>query len=315
MAAIGRDLTIRPVNVPANMKHPGAPDPRLPTHEFCFGLIAPKGAGKTTLIANLLHFYRGYFHNIYVFSPTVENDEKWAQLKKEKFLIENKPLKRWIKAEQQKRAGAFKDQIVQDAPLGAMFESMNTNEKEEFDGIIPKECFYHRDYTHADLDAILDRKNEIIHALKKHDKPKYLADRDLFIFDDQVGSPLFRKTQSNKFIGFNTRHRHYSASIIMVAQAYKEIPVTIRVNFTCMIIFFIANSGEIKKIYEENQMGLTEEEWMEVYQHATREPYHFLFIDSSKPIGKRCMKNFDSFILTNGTNDTDTDYTDDDDSD
>ncbi len=37
----------------------------------------PKGAGKTTLIANLLYFYKSYFHNIYVFSPTVLSDEKW----------------------------------------------------------------------------------------------------------------------------------------------------------------------------------------------------------------------------------------------
>jgi len=40
------------------------------------GLIAPKGAGKTTVICNLLEFYKGYFHTILVFSPTILSDEK-----------------------------------------------------------------------------------------------------------------------------------------------------------------------------------------------------------------------------------------------
>lgn len=33
-----------------------------------------KGAGKTTLIGNLLYYYKNYFHDIYVFSPTVLSD-------------------------------------------------------------------------------------------------------------------------------------------------------------------------------------------------------------------------------------------------
>ena len=36
-------------------------------------LFAPKGSGKSTTIVNLLDFYKGYFHTILVFSPTVES--------------------------------------------------------------------------------------------------------------------------------------------------------------------------------------------------------------------------------------------------
>ncbi len=194
------DLAIKPVPVPPGYDHPEPPNPVLPKHEFTMGLIAPKGAGKTTLIANLLYFYKGYFHNIYVFSPTVLSDEKWDWLKKQKLLSENKPLKEWIQKEKKKAEGAFKDQIVQDPPIGKDFENVNSNKHEDFDGRIPEECFYHT-YTHEDLTDILVKKKAMIDALKKHNQPKYLADRDLYIFDDLVGSSLFSLAQDNQFKG------------------------------------------------------------------------------------------------------------------
>lgn len=91
-------------------------------------------------------------------------------------------MKKWIKEEQRRREGAFKDQIVQDPPLGHEFDS-NTNAKEEFDGKIPEENFFHQ-YTEQDLEKILTQQKHIVDALKKHGQPKYLADRILLIFDD-----------------------------------------------------------------------------------------------------------------------------------
>ena len=75
----GKPLKVKPIPVPASSKHPPPPHGNdvLPNHEFTIGIIAPKGSGKTTIIANLLYFYRKYFHSIMVFSPTVASDEKW----------------------------------------------------------------------------------------------------------------------------------------------------------------------------------------------------------------------------------------------
>ena len=72
-------LRVLPVPVP-KIDHPEPPNAVLPKHEFTIGLIAPKGSGKTTLIANLLHFYAGYFNDIFVFSPTVLSDVLYQEL-------------------------------------------------------------------------------------------------------------------------------------------------------------------------------------------------------------------------------------------
>lgn len=74
---MSKELVIKPVPVQITAKHPPAPHECLPDHEFTMGLIAPKGSGKTTLLCNLLRFYKKYFHSIYIFSPTVKNDDKW----------------------------------------------------------------------------------------------------------------------------------------------------------------------------------------------------------------------------------------------
>lgn len=292
-------LTVLPVPVPKGYEHPDAPFPALPKHEFSMGLIAPKGSGKTTLIANMLYWYRGYFHDIFVFSPTVLSDEKWDWLKEQKLLSENIALKKWIKEETKKRQGIFKDKVVQDPPLSQEFMDVNTNEKEEFDGKIPEENFYH-EYTEDDLEKILRRQKHMIDALKKHQKPKYLADRILLIFDDLVGSALFGMAQDNLFKGFNTRHRHYSASVIMVSQGYKEIPKTIRTNWTALIIFEIANDREVKVIYEENSMGYKEDAWLEMYHHAVSERFAFMYLNAFFEKAVRCWKNFDCVLTHHG---------------
>lgn len=291
-----KNLKVKPVPVPPGFNHPEPPDDRLMKHEFTLGLIAPKGSGKTTMIANLLEWYKGYFHDIFVFSPTVLSDEKWDWLKKQKLLIENKPLKQWIKKEQQKRDGMLGDEIIGKPSISSELADRNTNEKEIFDGFIPEENFYHQ-YSEETLDNILARQKQVIDVLKKNDEPKYLADRILLIFDDLVGSALFSNARDNLFKGFNTRHRHYSASVIMVSQGYKEIPKTIRTNWSALILFEIANDKEVECIYEENTMGMHKDEWMEMYKYAIKEPYSFLYMNAFKPKHLRCMKRFDTYLF------------------
>jgi len=99
-----------------------------------------------------------------------------------------------------------------------------------------------------------------------------------------------------RFNDINTRHRHYSASVIMVSQGYKEIPKTVRSNWTALILFEIANDKEVSVIYEEATMGFEREIWYEMYKHAILEPYGFMYMNSKQPKKFRIMKNFDKYL-------------------
>lgn len=210
---------IKEVPVP-DINHPDAKFEMLPRHEFTMGLIAPKGSGKTTTIINLLEMYKGYFHSIIVFSPTVASDEKWDYIKAQPGILkQNIELQDWVEKLLKKRKGS---RLVEGPMVKNEFEGLYDEFQPDFDGVIPEECFL-EDYSEDTLRAIYTKQMDLVKLLKKFGKTKHLANRLLIVFDDLVGSSLFSNARSNIFKGFNTRHRHYSTSMLMVAQAVSFI--------------------------------------------------------------------------------------------
>ena len=232
------NLKIHGIPVPAGYKHPDIPcgSGVLPAHEFTMGVIAPKGSGKTTFMANLLEKYKGYFRTILVFSPTIQSDEKWdwynlkltLRVKEQSLLAQNVELKKWVRKKIDELAEETGEMFPK--PPAAELEGMvDDGDSVVFDPKIPEECFF-EDYDDDTFMEIIEEQNSIIKLLKKHGGPKYLANRILIIFDDLVGSPLFAGTRGSYFKGVNTRHRHFSASFMMVSQGYKEVRVGLKIG-------------------------------------------------------------------------------------
>ncbi len=86
-----------------SQKHPegfNLPD-WMPKHEFLLVMIAPAGSGKTTLLLNiLLNMYKGYWHKINIFSPTVHTDGKWEHVKECKDIL--MPLPKTMRENEEK---------------------------------------------------------------------------------------------------------------------------------------------------------------------------------------------------------------------
>lgn len=156
------------------------------------------------MIANLLGFYRGYFHSIVVFSPTVASDATWDWVKEQKLLTDNKPLKDWVK-ELKRKEKQKNDSVVE--------RKDNVHEIEEVldlgpleDKRIPEESFF-SEYDEDTLREVMDEQLKLVRALKAHGKSKHLANRVLLIFDDCVGSQLFNNRKDNIFKKLNANHR------------------------------------------------------------------------------------------------------------
>jgi hypothetical protein len=237
-----------------------------------------------------LEFYKNYFHTIYIFSPTVLSDDKWVWVKKQPLLAENKRLKKFLKKDRQKEQNA--NPIVKPPPE----TPIAPEQEEEFSPFIPTENFI----PEVDLDDIkqlMDDQMKMIRYLKKKGESRHLANRVLFIFDDVVGSDLFNPSKSNPFRTFNSNHRHYSFSAIIISQFYREIQKLVRVNFSCMIFYEISNEKELDVIFDENPVGLNRKEWQEVYEHCVEGDYNFMFINYCKPKRLRIAKNFDNYVV------------------
>ncbi len=164
----------------------------------------------------MLNFYKGYFHTILIFSPTVASDEKWDYVKNQRLLIQNKPLQKWVKSVKAKKD---RYSVVDPLPPSHEIQQLVKEETDEdFDGKIPEECFM-TEYNEETLATIMSEQMAIVTALKQHDKSKHLANRICIVFDDLVGSSLFSGKKDNPFKRLNTNHRHYSISMFMVTQA------------------------------------------------------------------------------------------------
>ena len=67
-----------------------------------------------------------------------------------------------------------------------------------------------------------------------------------------AGDPaIFKQSARSEFGRFLLRHRHYLTSVIICSQAYRQIPLFIRVNAQQVSIFRIKNKKELQAIEEE----------------------------------------------------------------
>lgn len=258
----------------------------LPQHQFSQLILAPRGSGKSTFLINLLlnpNFYKGYFHQIHVFTPTLFQDEKWQIVKsQDNILAQNKVLEKLLSPPREKKSYS---ELIEGSNLVG----------ERFTGRIPEENF-HSEYDEAVLKQIFEDQKLQIEFLQTNNKLKTNSDKILLIFDDALAlnKQLFK--HNSFFQQLNTFNRHFNISIIIVSQAYKQIPRTIRVNMNSYILFEISNDKELRLFYEENTLSISWEKWLEYYNTCIKEPYSFMYINYQHPKGKRIMKRFEETL-------------------
>lgn len=218
---------------------------------FAIGLVAPKGSGKSTIIYNLIsrpEFYYKKFDQVWMFSPTFYLDDTYAKarLNEERVVVNVDrfaPTMVGIIDKVNAQIEAIKTAIAQQAM------SMGWSK---------------------------DRQKDEIEAQKAEK-----LDRILIVIDDAVGVKALERGSviSNSF----SRHRHLHISFLYAVQIYKAMPPVVRVNLSAIILFRIYNRGELKKIVEEQAVLVKDKTWLALYDHATKEPFSFLYINYKHP--------------------------------
>jgi len=244
----------------------------FPRPPFSLLVIGSKGAAKSTTIINMLlnkKIYNKVFNDIYWISPTIFNDEdKLKILLENPMLIQNKLLETILKRNKN-------------------MDPLAENNTEIFNPYIPNTNIL-SELTPEYLSNIIKEQNVVI---KKYGK-KY-ANNVLMILDDCLGNDIVK---SRIFKQLNVKLRHYKISIIFVSQALFEIPKTVRLNNSCIFLFETNNTKEIQNYYFENNGSLSFNDWIELYKHATEEPYSFFQINYMNDKKHRFLKNMEEFI-------------------
>lgn len=283
-------LKIKNVDLKNKKEFPDPPFPVLPKHAFLTLIVAPPGSGKTNLLCYMImNLYQKYFHRIVVCSTTIDNDDKWWTVREKKnLIIENKPLMKILEGKVNNKSN-YKIVHKNESEL----QMNNQADKEKFDGKIDGEdLFVHIDQLYP---VIEEQQNMIEYLAEEKDMgkdAKYVADRLLVILDDQAGN--FSTQTNTKLNNFVIRHRHYSASVIVVSQVYKAVPKVIRYNAQQLLLFEIGNKEELREIYKERGDMYSEEEWLQMYKYCISEPFAFMYFNSKFPRGHRFYKGFET---------------------
>jgi hypothetical protein len=129
-------------------------------------------------------------------------------------------------------------------------------------------------------------------SIPKMDAKTYDKDTNsLLVLDDLVLSKNLSAVEE-----VYIRGRKLGISVIFISQSYFKIPTVIRQNCSYMVILKLSGVRDARLILSEFSLGVTKEELMEIYEHATAEKFSPLIIDLAAPKESRFRKGFSEIL-------------------
>lgn len=288
-------------NEPIKVKKPNIPqsdNKDLPRFFFNMLLVAQKHSGKTFLIAKLIKNYQktkildneGNLHKIRVilFAPTA--------------FSESNKIYETLNVDPNDIYVNYSD----DQLLNVLEEIKQENEQiKEYK---KKLELFEKFKKVKDIHELTEDELLELHMFKFNknhiEKPKYEYERiNFLIFDDIIGTNngAFRKSGSvlqNLII----KNRHHFTNVILTTQYIKSINPIIRENIDIWCLYKSQNKKTlIDKVYELVSGVVSEEHFIELFEHATNKPYSALVIDNHKetPKENKFKINWNTIIRIN----------------
>ena len=288
-------------NDPIKVKKPNIPQSNnkdLPRCFFNMLLVAQKHSGKTFLLAKLIKNYQktkilddeGNIHKVRVilFAPTA-------------FSESNKIFETSNVVPNDIHVNYSDDQL-----LNVLDEIKQENE--EIKEYKKKLELYEKFKRVKNIHELSDDEVLELHMFKfnKHhiEKPKHEHERvNFLIFDDIIGTNngAFRKSGS-ALQNLIIKNRHHFTNVILTTQYIKSINPIIRENIDIWVLYKSQNKKSlIDKIYELVSGVVSEQHFIELFEHATEKPYSAFVIDNHKetPKENKFKINWNTIIRIN----------------
>jgi hypothetical protein len=151
-------------------------------------------------------------------------------------------------------------------------------------------------------DHIFETYNEIkaqqlFQGIQERSKSTHVE--TLFIFDDMMGDEILKAGKIQMLDRIAATGRHFDLSAIIIFQKFKKFSPTVRENATNVVVFEQKNSTAIEQLAEEYKGDMSKEDFLRIYQIATKEPFTFLHINLQVPQSERFRKNWNHIIHLN----------------
>ena len=144
-----------------------------------------------------------------------------------------------------------------------------------------KEPLYFEDLRQDVLGKLLDDQRHITEECRKR---KIKAPQVCVVLDDLAdrGDLLQKRSGAHSggswMVTLATRGRHFGVTWIISSQCLNLVGPVIRKNVRCMCVWRLRNYKEIETLCEELSGAYDAKTIMALYQHATAEPFSFLFV-------------------------------------
>lgn len=157
------------------------------------------------------------------------------------------------------------------APLRKYLEHMSDQQKEPL---------MFEDLDQPALGKILEEQRAITEECRKR---KIKPPQCCVVLDDLAdrGDILNKRQGGNNgswLISLATRGRHFGVTWVISSQVINLVGTVLRKNVRCMCVWRLRNHKEVETLCEELSGVYGKDEIMQLYTHATQDPFSFLFV-------------------------------------
>ena len=101
---------------------------------------------------------------------------------------------------------------------------------------------------------------------------------NFWVLDDLIGSKdsVIGQKKSNFLNNLAIKSRHYQVNLIIISQKLKYLPPIIRNQVDILQLFPSASNKVLESYYDEVSNLLTYEEFLQIFQFATKEANSFI---------------------------------------
>lgn len=242
-------------------------------------ISASTKSGKTTLIYHIIKNCIDKNTKVYIFSPTVFIDNSYKEiaryLKKKKISHELHP--HFISEDGEDMINDILKGIIEETTIS------NTSKIKEEEHQKPIEPVYYKMVEGKIVRDILfqeKKQKEESDEEEETNAPKYM-----FIFDD-LGNEM-RKPSIYKLL---LKQRHFKAKTILSSQYINNLMPSSIQQLDYVILFGGHNLDQLSELHKKLDLNISLEDFIDYYQEATKEKYHFLYIDRREGLYRKDFK-------------------------
>lgn len=236
-------------------------------------ILAKKNSGKTTTLYHILTKCSGRHTNFIFIVSTIDKDPIWNEI---------------VEKLGEERCATFKN-IYDDDGVNIISQFMDDNNSDKIDpeevsqsgGGVPLNNFKKKDQKYRS-EAHIDKPQKTPHINTwKYKYPKFI------IVMDDLGNTMRDKSVTQLL----KTNRHYDAMTIISSQSLNDLDRPARLNLDYMLLFPKLPVEKLKSIYEDLNLSIEFDDFLNKYNKATEEKYNFLYIGRSEQ-EEEFRKNF-----------------------